>query len=74
MLIRLVLNFIPIYHMLVNVLLEGFKQKLHGMFSHFLLGGPVDKRKMHLVNWNVVTTPIYQGGLGILNLRDIGKV
>lgn len=72
-LIRSVLNFIPIYQMSVNVLSKGIKMKIHGMFSRFLWGGLVDKKRIHLVKWESITMPVYQGGLGIFNLRDMGK-
>lgn len=52
---------------------EGVKQKLHGDSSHFLLGGSEDKDKMHLVNWEMVSSLIAQGGLEIMDLGDMNK-
>lgn len=57
----------------MNVLPKGVKRRLHGLFSHFLWGGSVDKRKLHLVSWDVVTSPMWQGGLRIMDLGEIGK-
>lgn len=37
-----------------------------GRANHnFLWGSTSEKRKIHLINWNIVTLPIDQGGLGI---------
>lgn len=60
--------------MLVNILSEEVKLKLQGLFSCFLWGSSVDKKTMHLVKWEDVTTPVNQGGLGILDLGEMGKV
>lgn len=68
-----VIHLVLIYHMSVNILRGSIKRNLHGLFSCFLWEGSVDKKNMHLVNWESVTTPIYQGGLGILNLGEMNK-
>ena len=73
-LIKSVLNSIPIYQVLVNVLPKRVKKKLHGLFSSFLWGGLGDKRMLHLVNWDTVTAPVYHGDLSILDLEDMNKV
>lgn len=59
--------------MLVNVLPKSVKRKLHALFSSFLWGGLEEKRKIHLVNWETIIAPVLQEGLGILDLRDMGK-
>ena len=35
----------------------------------FLWGSTQEKRKLHLVNWNVVTLPKLYDGLGIFQMR-----
>lgn len=49
-LIRSVLNFIPVHQMLVNVLHAGVK-KLHDLFSHFLWDGTTVNRQLHFGSW-----------------------
>lgn len=71
MLIRSVLSSLPVYKMLVNVLAKGVKKKLHGMFSQFLW--EAKKSELHLVNWDTVSSPVLQGGLGILDVGDMEK-
>lgn len=48
-LIRLVLNSIPVYQMLVNNLPKKIMWKLPGLFSHFIWGGTGEYKKMHSV-------------------------
>lgn len=54
---------------------SSFYQPGSGMFSTELwedsFGGSEDIWKMHLVNWDTVSTACYKGGLGIPNLGDM---
>lgn len=59
--------------MSVNILPKGFRQKLYELFGKFLWGGSKDKKKMHLVNWEVVFAPVNMGGSGILNLGNMNE-
>lgn len=58
---------------MVSVLPEIVKWKMYGMFSRFIWGGSVDKPKLHLVKWEIVTSLVNQGGLGIMDLEDMNK-
>lgn len=57
-LIQSVLNYIPIYRMSLTILPEDIKRKFHGFFSRFLWGGFKDKQKIHLVNWEMIVSPV----------------
>jgi hypothetical protein len=39
----------------------------------FLLGGLNDEVKLHLVDWDIVCSPISEGGLGIRNVRKFNQ-
>lgn len=67
-LIRSVLSSILVYQMLVNVMLEGVRRKLYGLFSRFLWGGSENKRKMHLVDRESVTALVVQGGVRLCGI------
>lgn len=71
--IRSVLNSISIYQISMNVMAKGVKNKLYGLFSQFLWGSLVDKKKMHLVRWGTVTVPVYEGGPRILDMGGMNK-
>jgi hypothetical protein len=37
------------------------------------LGGLNDEAKLHLVDWDSVCSPIFEGGLGIRNMRKFNQ-
>ena len=46
-------------------------QRIQKLQCDFLWNDTIEKRKYHLVRWNIVCKPIAQGGLGV---RSIDKV
>lgn len=43
-------------------------KRLEKLERDFLWEGPMEERKYHLVNWDIVCSNLREGGLGIKNL------
>lgn len=71
MLIRLMLSYISID--VDKWSAKRIKNKLHGIFNHFIKGWYNEKKRLHLVNLDTVIYLINQGGLGILNPKNMNK-
>ncbi|KAK4718211.1 hypothetical protein R3W88_016549 [Solanum pinnatisectum] len=65
MLVKSVLDSIPTYAMQCNILPQSTHSHIDRIQRNFLWGTTPDRRKLHLANWDLVTTPIKDGGLGI---------
>lgn len=65
-LIDFMLNTIPSYIMQCMLLPPSTYNALDGINGNFLWGSYEERRRMHLVNWGMVTLPRDKGGLGIL--------
>ncbi|KAK9273205.1 hypothetical protein L1049_018012 [Liquidambar formosana] len=64
-LIKSVMSSLPYYYMQCVALLESTCKQLDRLNKDFLWGSTMNKRKIHLLNWNTVTKSIKMGGLGI---------
>ena len=69
MLIKSVSATIPDYYMQCHALPIKTCSAIDKLNRDFLWGSTQEKRKLHLVNWNVVTLPKLYGGLGIFQMR-----
>lgn len=67
-LFKSVLNSIPVYTMQTNLLPSKIIHQLKRLQRNFLLGSSAQKRKIHLINWDIITSPKSKGGLGIQKL------
>lgn len=67
-LLKSVLCSIPVYILSLRVLPMRVRTTLHGLMSRFLWGGSDERRKLHLVDWQTVTHPCNQEGLGVTDL------
>lgn len=70
-LIKSVLNSIAIYVLFVRILPVGVQNKLHNLRSKFLWGGSANSRKLHLVDWNMVSFLVDRGALDITRLENL---
>lgn len=70
-LIKFVLCFIPVYPLSVKLFSVKVRKSLHGIMSRFLCGGTENKRKIHLVEWDRVTSSCAKRELGIPDLGDM---
>ena len=68
-LIKSVSATIPDYYMQCHALPIKTCSAIDKLNRDFLWGSTQEKRKLHLVNWNVVTLPKLYGGLGIFQMR-----
>ena len=68
-LIKSVSATIPDYYMQCHALPIKTCSAIDKLNRDFLWGSTQEKRKLHLVNWNVVTLPKLYGGLGIFKMR-----
>eukprot|EP00253_Pinus_taeda_P002534 PITA_02534 len=67
MLLRSVLQAIPIYHLSTTTVPKGAYTKMVEIFKEFIWGGPQQQRKWASISWKRLTKNKAQGGLG---LRD----
>ncbi|CAN1256031.1 Putative ribonuclease H protein At1g65750 [Linum perenne] len=72
-LLKSVLSNLPIYFLSILKAPSSVISKLEAIQNRFLWGGTDEIRKIHLVNWNMVKTPISRGGLGVLDLDLLNK-
>lgn len=69
-LITSVLSALPIYYMAAFKLPQWMIERLDRIRNQFLWGkSNPDKQGIHLINWELLTTPRQWGGLGIFDLR-----
>jgi len=64
-LVKSVLASIPTYAMQCNLLPKETCKHIDRIQRNFLCRATSEKRKLHLANWDLVTTPIKEGGLRI---------
>lgn len=67
-LIKATLNPIPNHLMQIMSLPTNIIQRLESYEKYFLWGSTSRKKKLHLINWETVTSPKEQRGLGIQKL------
>ncbi|CAK8537034.1 unnamed protein product [Lathyrus sativus] len=66
-----VLEAIPIYPMMTNLLPKACIKEIQKMQRNFIWGDTTSSKKLHDVNWNIVTTLKDHDGLG---LKDLGAM
>ncbi|KAK6775883.1 hypothetical protein RDI58_026884 [Solanum bulbocastanum] len=64
-LIKSILASIPMYDMQCNLIPQTTIIHIDHIQRNFLWGSSPEKRKLHLANWDIVTTPINMGWLGL---------
>lgn len=67
------LNSILIYAIQINLLPPKLIHKLDRLQQNFLWGSTDQKCKIHLINWDKITSPKSEGGLGIQKLIPKNK-
>ena len=73
MLIRYTLSTLPIYLLSLFRLPKRVKSRLEKIQRDFLWGGNSHSRKIHLVNWKIVSQGKSKGGLSIRNLDMLNR-
>lgn len=68
-LIKVAMISIPEYIMQCHKLPVKVCEEVNKLVRDFLWGSIVDKKKIHLVEWNKVTNPLNLGGLGICEMK-----
>lgn len=69
-LIKSVLDSLPGYYISLFKVPKGVAKEIDKWRATFLWGSSEIRRKIHLVNWKLVTLSKEQGGLGIRKVRD----
>ncbi|KAK1321143.1 hypothetical protein QJS10_CPA03g01111 [Acorus calamus] len=73
-LLQVVLSNLPIFFLSIFKIPKGIFDRIDGIRRRFLWCGPVrEKKKVHLVKWEIVCSSKKQGGLGVLNLEDMNN-
>lgn len=72
-LIRHVLQSIPIYLLLAMCPPKVVIRRMHQIFAKFFWGNIGVERRKHWVSWDVLCLPLEEGGLGFRSLFDINK-
>ncbi|XP_050387323.1 uncharacterized protein LOC126803582 [Argentina anserina] len=72
-LIQSVTSAIPIYRMQTTRFLIKFCEKMDKLNQDFLWGNTEAKKKVHLVNWNIVCQPKSIEGLGIKKTSEMNQ-
>lgn len=70
-LVQSVLNAIPTYAMQTMLIPKGVCDAIDKTTRNFLWGGDGTVRKTSMINWNTVTLPKKEGGLGIKSMRSL---
>jgi hypothetical protein len=68
-----VLEAIPIYPMMTNIIPKSCIDEIHRIQRRFIWGDTNQSRKYHAVGWDVVTRPKANGGLGLRKLDVMNK-
>ncbi|WJX84187.1 hypothetical protein P8452_66787 [Trifolium repens] len=71
-----VLEAIPIYPRMTNIIPKACIDEIHRIQRRFTWGDTEEKRRYHAVGWEMVTRPKNIGGLGLkrLNIMNIKRV
>lgn len=68
---KLVIQYIPIYTMMTTPIAKACLKEIEKLQRGFIWGDTEVGRRLHLVNWDTLTLPKAQGGLGLRNLNDM---
>jgi len=72
-LIQSTIEAIPAYTLQTMKLPRSICDQVDKMMRRFLWGGTTYERKPHLVQWDIVTCPKRQGGLGLRSMRQLNS-
>jgi hypothetical protein len=72
-LIKSTLSNLPTYFLSLFPIPAGAANRIEKLHRDFLWGGTGEEFKYHLVSWSNVCSPIFEGGLGIRNLRIFNR-
>jgi hypothetical protein len=72
-LINVVLSALPTYFMSIFSLPAWVIREIDKIGINFLCHDTPESRRMHLINWELVTTPKRLGGLGIVDLKTFNQ-
>ncbi|KAG2711915.1 hypothetical protein I3760_04G100300 [Carya illinoinensis] len=72
-LIKSTLSNIPTYFLSLFPLPVGVANRMDRIFRAFLWGGMENEKKLHLLKWDMICTPLSLGGLGIRKLKTFNK-
>eukprot|EP00253_Pinus_taeda_P030826 PITA_30826 len=73
-LLKAVLQSIPVYSLSIRAASKGVCAKLREIFGKFIWGGPTQQRKWALVSWTNLIKRKDDGGLGLRDLEILNKV
>ncbi|CAN1163243.1 LINE-1 retrotransposable element ORF2 protein [Linum perenne] len=68
-----VLNSIPAYAMQTTLLPASITKDIDARIRNFVWGSTNDKRKTHLISWDVVCRPKSEGGLGLKKEKELNE-
>lgn len=69
-----VIEEIPLYPMMTTKLPKTCIKEIHGMQCKFIWGDSNEKRRIHVVGWEMLTEPKALGGVGLRNLEVVNIV
>lgn len=72
-LIKSVLNSLPIYAMGTIIIPQKVLTRLTTIARNFFWGGKHDRRSLAYVSWDAITAPKGMGGLGIRSLKETNQ-
>jgi hypothetical protein len=72
-LLKSTLSNLPTYDLSLFPNLVGVANHLDKLQRDFLWGGIGDEAKFHLVNWNMICTPLHSGGLRVHNFIQFNR-
>eukprot|EP00253_Pinus_taeda_P007926 PITA_07926 len=73
-LLKAILQSIPVYSLSIRVASKGVCAKLRDIFGKFIWGGPTQQRKWALVSWTNLIKRKDEGGLGLRDPEVLNKV
>lgn len=68
-----VIEAIPVYPMMTNLLSKGCTKKIQKLQRNFIWGDSELKRKHHAVGWDTITKAKSDGGLGMRDLNTMNQ-
>lgn len=72
-LVKSIIEAIPIYPMMTDVILKACIEEIHQMQRNFIWGDTVNKKRIHAIKWDTLQRPKKLGGLGLRNLEVMNK-